>query len=176
MAVTFHLEPLIEEQLRRDLTDLNGAAKEALLVSLYRQGKLSHRELSQELSLDRFATQAVLKKHNVTEDLPTPEQLEADRQTLEMAPPPPLVSVCWEGDVASADPTYKVSMKRLIALIPSAITLVVVGSALMYLFLRVFHWHFLLSDVLAYSLGALVASPVYWLRIKLLGVKQDDRN
>jgi predicted HTH domain antitoxin len=83
MAVTFQLEPSLEDQLRRDLADLNGAAKEALLVSLYRQGKLSHRELSQELGLDRFATEAVLKKHNVTEDLPTAEELEEDRQTLE---------------------------------------------------------------------------------------------
>jgi predicted HTH domain antitoxin len=83
MAVTFQLEPLLEDQLRRDLGDLNSTAKEALLVSLYRQGKLSHHELSQELGLDRFATEAVLKKHNVTEDLPSVEELEADRQTLE---------------------------------------------------------------------------------------------
>ena len=83
MAVTFELEPKLEDQLRRDLSDLNGAAKEAFLVALYRQGKLSHYELSQGLGLDRFQTDAVLKRHNVTEDLPTVEELEADRQTLE---------------------------------------------------------------------------------------------
>lgn len=89
MAVTFQLEPKLEDQLRRDLNDLNGAAKEAFLVSLYRQGKLSHFELSQELGMDRFQTDAVLKKHNVTEDLPTLDELEADRQTLDRLLKPP---------------------------------------------------------------------------------------
>lgn len=83
MAVTFQLDTALEAQLRREVHDLDQAAKEATLVDLYRQGKLSHVELAQSLTLDRFQTEAVLKRHNVTEDLPTIEELEADRRTLE---------------------------------------------------------------------------------------------
>lgn len=41
MAVSFQLPTDLEHELRGDLPDLDGEAKEALLVSLYRQGKLS---------------------------------------------------------------------------------------------------------------------------------------
>lgn len=83
MPVMIQLQPDLERQLRRDVFDLDAVAKEALLVSLYREGKLSHIDLSRALGLDRFATETVLKRHNVTEDLPTAEDIEADRQTLE---------------------------------------------------------------------------------------------
>lgn len=82
MAVTIELHPDFEERLRAENPDLDAEAKEALLVELYRQEKLTHYELSQALGLDRFETDAVLKKHNVTIDLPTPEELEKDLRHL----------------------------------------------------------------------------------------------
>jgi len=76
MSVTFHLPPQIEQSLRRELGDLDQAAKEGALVELYRQEKLTHHELAQSLGISRIEIDAVLKKHNVTEDLLTPVEFE----------------------------------------------------------------------------------------------------
>jgi len=78
MAVTIQLPAEVEQRLRAECADLDSEGKEAMLIELYRQERLTHFELSQALGLDRFETDAVLKKHNVTEDLPTPEELEED--------------------------------------------------------------------------------------------------
>ena len=80
MAVTFQLPSDLEQGLRHDL---DAAAKEALLVTLYRQGRLSHFALSQALGLDRWETEDLLSKHHVTEDLGTLDDYLADAQTLE---------------------------------------------------------------------------------------------
>jgi predicted HTH domain antitoxin len=82
MAVTIQLPPDVEQRLRAENPDLDSEAKEAMLIELYRQEKLTHYELSQTLGLDRFETDAVLKKHNVAIDLPTPEELEDDLRRL----------------------------------------------------------------------------------------------
>jgi hypothetical protein len=82
MAVSFQLPTDLEHELRSRLRDLDGHAKEALLVSLYRQGKLSHLALSKALGLDRFDTEEVLRKHHVTEDLGTVEDYLSDAATL----------------------------------------------------------------------------------------------
>ena len=52
-------------------------------MELFRRGKLSHYELSRVLGVDRFETDAYLKRHNVFEGSPTMADLEADRRTLE---------------------------------------------------------------------------------------------
>ena len=82
MAVSFQLPTDLEHELRSELRDLDAEAKEALLVSLYRQGKLSHLAFSKALGLDRFETEDVLRKHNVTEDLGTVEDYLSDAATL----------------------------------------------------------------------------------------------
>lgn len=78
MTVSFELPSIIEEQLRRQFVDLDQAAKEAALVELYRQGKITHHELATSLGLDRFETEALLRRCGVTEDCVTVEEL--DRQ------------------------------------------------------------------------------------------------
>ena len=83
MSVTFQLPSDLEQSLRHDLKDLEGEAKEAFLVALYRQGKLSHLALSKALDLDRFETEDLLHKHNVSEDLGTLEDYLEDARTLE---------------------------------------------------------------------------------------------
>lgn len=82
MAVIVELPTDVEQRLRAETPDLESAGKEAMLVELYRQDKLSQYELSQALGLDRFETDGVLKKHMVTEDLPTVKELEEDLRTL----------------------------------------------------------------------------------------------
>jgi predicted HTH domain antitoxin len=69
MAITIELPSAIEERLRADHGDLAAAGKEAMLVELYRQGKISHGELAEGLGLSRYDTDGVLRRHNVTEDL-----------------------------------------------------------------------------------------------------------
>jgi hypothetical protein len=76
MAVTVQLPADVEQRLREQSPDLESEAKEAMLVELYRQDKLSRYELSLALGLDRFETDGVLKRHNVTIDLPTAEEIE----------------------------------------------------------------------------------------------------
>jgi predicted HTH domain antitoxin len=82
MAVTIELPSDVEQRLRAASPDLDAEAKEALLVELYRQEKLTHYELSQALGLDRFETDSVLKKRKVSIDLPTPEEIEQDLRHL----------------------------------------------------------------------------------------------
>jgi hypothetical protein len=78
MSVTITLPAEVESRLRAASPDLDSEAKEALLIELYRQEKLTRYELSLGLGISRLETDGVLKKHNVTEDLPSIEELEED--------------------------------------------------------------------------------------------------
>ena len=51
-------------------------------MELFRQGKIIHFQLSRVLGVDRFATDAVLKRHQVEEQSLTSADLESDRETL----------------------------------------------------------------------------------------------
>lgn len=82
MAVTFQLPADVEEKLRAQRSDLELEAKEAYVLDLFRRGKLTHFELSKVLGLDRVATDAFLKQHNVYEGSLTFDDLEADQKTL----------------------------------------------------------------------------------------------
>jgi hypothetical protein len=82
VTVSFQLPSAIEEQLRGVLGDLDQVAKEAALVELYRQQKLTRYELATALGLDRFETEAILKRHQVVEDCLTLEELDEQLVTL----------------------------------------------------------------------------------------------
>jgi hypothetical protein len=86
VSISFQLPELIEKHLRAEVGDIDVAAKEAALIELYRQEKLTHHQLATALGLDRFQTDALLKRHHVTEDLITPaefsEQLAGLRRLL----------------------------------------------------------------------------------------------
>ena len=82
MAISFVLPSDIEQRLREEFGDLNAVAKEAALVELYRQESLTHHQLAAALDLDRFETEALLKRHNVTEDLITPAEYHEQLATL----------------------------------------------------------------------------------------------
>ena len=82
MSVTVELPRDIEERLRRENPNLDADAKEAYAIELFRQSKLNHFQLSRVLGVDRHATDAVLKRHQVEEQSLTSTDLEADRETL----------------------------------------------------------------------------------------------
>ena len=83
LRVTLDLPADVEERLRRENPNLDADVKEAYALELFRRGKVSHYELSRILGLDRFETDAYLKRHNVFEGSLTMADLEADRETLE---------------------------------------------------------------------------------------------
>jgi len=82
MAITFDLPSEIERHLRESVSNLDQTAKEAVLVELYRQGKLTQYELCRTLSLTRLEIETLLKRHGVTEDLPTADEIADDVNNL----------------------------------------------------------------------------------------------
>jgi len=82
MAITFELPADIEQHLRGEWADFDAVAKESALVELYRQAKLTHHQLATALDLDRFAVDALLKRHQVTEDLISAESLASQLAAL----------------------------------------------------------------------------------------------
>jgi len=83
VSVTFQLPEEVEQKLRAQSADLEGEAKEAYALELFRQKKLTHFELSKVLGMDRFQTDAYLKQKNIFEGSLTMEDLDADRETIE---------------------------------------------------------------------------------------------
>jgi predicted HTH domain antitoxin len=83
LNVRLDLPADLEEKLRRETPNLDADVKEAYALELFRRGKLSHYELSRALGLDRFETDAWLKRHKVFEGSLTMADLEADKQTLD---------------------------------------------------------------------------------------------
>jgi hypothetical protein len=82
MSISFELPVAVEEQLRRDHADLDVVAKEAALVELYRQGRITQHQLGLSLDKSRFDVEELLKRHKVTEDLDTAEQVAEQITTL----------------------------------------------------------------------------------------------
>jgi hypothetical protein len=82
MTVAFDLPAEAEEALRHEGTDANAAAREAVLVELYRRHRLTHFQLSRALGLSRSGTDGILKKHDVTEDLPNLVEFRREAESL----------------------------------------------------------------------------------------------
>jgi predicted HTH domain antitoxin len=83
MAITFDLPPSVELTLRQSLPNLDEEAKEIVLVTLYREGKLTHHELATAMGVTRYDADGILKRHRVTEDLLTPEEFAQERSALQ---------------------------------------------------------------------------------------------
>ena len=83
MPITFQLPPDFEQKLRAETPDIDSEARDAYALELFRQGKLSHCELSNLLGLDRFQTDGYLQRHNVIEGSLTMEDLEEQAKTLD---------------------------------------------------------------------------------------------
>jgi predicted HTH domain antitoxin len=65
VTVSFDLPNEVEQQLRGSLGDLGEAAKHALLISAYRQGRISIGRIAAILGLGIVATQQWLLDHDV---------------------------------------------------------------------------------------------------------------
>ena len=83
LNVTLDFPADLEDRLRRDNPNLAAEIKEIFALELFRRGELSHFELSRVLGLDRFETDAWLKRHQVFEGSLTMADLDADRQTID---------------------------------------------------------------------------------------------
>lgn len=75
MTISFSLPDRVEHQLRGEFVDVGEALKEAAFVELYRQGKLSHGQFAEGLGISRYDADAVLKRHDVTGDLASANEL-----------------------------------------------------------------------------------------------------
>ena len=62
MSVTIQLPTDVEQRLRAQNPNLDAEAKEAMLVEMFRQERLTRHELAISLGINRFETDAVLKK------------------------------------------------------------------------------------------------------------------
>ena len=82
MTVKFDLPATAENALRRDGADANMAAREAVLVELYRRRDLTHFQLSQAMGMTRLQTDGLLKKHGVTEDLVGLDEFQREAASL----------------------------------------------------------------------------------------------
>jgi len=60
MNISFELPHDTEQQLQTNGADLNGKAREAFLVELYREDAITHGQLSRALGLDSYDTDGVL--------------------------------------------------------------------------------------------------------------------
>ncbi len=82
MSVVIDLPSDIEASLRESEGNLNQAAKEAMLVEMYRQGRLTHSQFSQALDLSRDEAQGLLQRHHVEEDLLTVEDFQQQLEAI----------------------------------------------------------------------------------------------
>ena len=88
MPVIIQLPDAIEQQLRRDIGNLDEVATEAALVELYRQRRLTRHQLGVALALERLETDALLQRHNVVEDLLTLDEHDDQVASLRRLSPP----------------------------------------------------------------------------------------
>lgn len=91
LRLTIELDPVLENALRSTSVDPSRALVEALAIGLFRQGEITHLELRSALGLDRFETEALLRRYHVFEGSLTAADVDSDRTTLEavLCPPRP---------------------------------------------------------------------------------------
>jgi len=82
MAIAIDIPPDLEQQLRRDMSDLDQVAREAALVELFRRKKITHFQLSELLGISRYETDGVLKAHEVYLDI-TLEDVQREAALIE---------------------------------------------------------------------------------------------
>jgi hypothetical protein len=82
MTISFELPQDIEQELSTRGADLNGEAREAYLVELYRLDRITHHQLASALGLIRLETEGVLKRHRVSSGV-TAEEMRAQATALQ---------------------------------------------------------------------------------------------
>lgn len=84
MNISFELPQDIEQELGTNGADVNNEAKEAYLVELFRQDRITHHQLAEALGLSRLETDGVLKRHKVSPGI-TAEEMRAQAAALREA-------------------------------------------------------------------------------------------
>ncbi len=74
MTISFELPQDIEQELSTNGADLNGEAREAFLVELYRLDRITHHQLATALGLSRLEAEGVLKRHRVSSGVTAEER------------------------------------------------------------------------------------------------------
>jgi hypothetical protein len=85
MTIRFDLPQSIEDSLKSGGLDPSRVVLEAALVELYRQDRIYRVDLGDALGLTRLEVDALLKRHNVTEDLQSLEEYEHDMERFRQA-------------------------------------------------------------------------------------------
>ena len=86
MTISFELPTEIEQALLgRNTADFGEEAKEAFLVDLYRQDRITHHQLAVALGLSRYETDGVLKKHKIPSGPATVAELRTEVASLRVA-------------------------------------------------------------------------------------------
>jgi predicted HTH domain antitoxin len=75
MNISFEIPQDIERELRTNGLDMNREAKEIYLVDLYRQERITHRQLAEALGLNRYETDGILKRYKVSPNVTAQEML-----------------------------------------------------------------------------------------------------
>ncbi len=83
LTIQIELPPDIEQRLRSQDLNLDAQAKEAFMLELFRQGRLSRNDLGRALSLDRHETEGLLVRHHIFTDAVTHEDVDGDVAELE---------------------------------------------------------------------------------------------
>jgi hypothetical protein len=83
--VSLELPETVLAALGNDVDKAGHQVLEALVVELYRNRRLTYRQVGQALGLTRYETDGVLKRHQVSEDLMTVEEF--SRQVGDDSPP-----------------------------------------------------------------------------------------
>ncbi len=81
MNISFEIPEYITEQLGTNGADLSRHARSLFLLGLYREGRISHAWLRDELGLSYFETESFLHQHGIAQDI-DPEEFEAERLRL----------------------------------------------------------------------------------------------
>jgi predicted HTH domain antitoxin len=81
MTISFEIPREIERELSESVADLNADAREAYLVNLYREDRITHHQLAEALGLSRLETEGVLKRHKVSSGV-TAEEMRAQAAAL----------------------------------------------------------------------------------------------
>lgn len=73
MSISFEIPPELERQLNSTNPELSRKAREAFFVELYRDRRISHRQLAELLDLERYETDGLLKRYGLGLDVSTDE-------------------------------------------------------------------------------------------------------
>ena len=86
MLIHFEIPLEIERELDASGLDLSREAREVYLIELYRQERITHRQLTEALGLSRQEADGVLKRHLVSPNVTT-EEMQGQALALEAARP-----------------------------------------------------------------------------------------